>query len=209
MEKREIMSGLSFKEMENTHGRHSFTAWELALMALLAASGVTCKPLISPVFNFVTDFIRIPGGSCTAGFSLMFLVLGKRWVPARGTATMMAAVQVLLAIFCGVWSAVGVYMLASYLVPGIVIDLVMGSGIGCRFSHRAVFQAACALGVVAGAAVNNLLFFRLFLVPALLFYLLGAVSGMFCGWLAALLYERLPVMSGPNGQTEFHKYKGV
>lgn len=167
-------------------------------MALLAASGIACKPLISPLFNFVTDFIRIPGGSCTAGFSLMFLVLGKRWVPARGAATMMAAVQALLAILWGVGNAAGAYMLASYLAPGIVIDLVMGLGINRRISYKTASQAACALGVVAGAAVNNLLFFRLSLVPALLFYLLGAASGLLCGWLAALLYQRLSMIPRPG-----------
>lgn len=193
-----IISNLSCEQAEKKHGKRRFTTRELVLMSLLAASGIACKPLISPIFNLITDFIRIPGGSCTAGFSLMFLVLGKRWVPARGAATMMAAVQALLAILWGTGSVTGVYMLASYLAPGIVIDLVMGLGMSRRVSHQAAAQAACALGVVAGAAVNNLLFFRLSLVPALLFYLLGAVSGMFGGWLATLLYRRLSMLRRPE-----------
>ena len=57
-----------------TMPRQRFTLRELCLMTFLAVFGMLFKPLVSPAFNLITDFVRVPGGSMTAGFSLLFLV---------------------------------------------------------------------------------------------------------------------------------------
>ncbi len=172
-----------------------FTSRELILLAVFAALGILSKPLLAPLLNLLTDFVRIPGGSSVAGFSLLFLVAGKQFVPKPASATMMALVQGIVALCLGI-SGVGVpLILLSYLLPGVVIDLLMSSTLTHLLPRRALAQLAGALGVLAGALLNNLLFFRLAFLPMLLFYLLGVISGAVGGTLADVLYMRLSAVA--------------
>ena len=76
-----------------TMPRQRFTLRELCLMTFLALFGMLFKPLVSPAFNLITDFVRVPGGSMTAGFSLLFLVFAAARIRKPGTALLMGLVQ--------------------------------------------------------------------------------------------------------------------
>ena len=74
------------------------TLRDLAFLAICVALSLVVKRIISPVTNGLTDFFRIPGGSTAAGFSLAFLIIGKRIAPFPFAATVMSLVQALLAL---------------------------------------------------------------------------------------------------------------
>lgn len=168
--------------------KNRFTTNELIVMAFLSAMGIVCKPLISPIFNVITDFLYIPGGSCVAGFSMMFLILGKVLIQKKGVATMMAAVQGVIAFSLGVSGFLGIYIFVAYTIPGIAIDLTMHiKPIPFKFKAK----IAGAVGVVTGATLTNAAFFKLSIIPLLLFYSAGILSGFLGGHIAYLLSQRL------------------
>ena len=113
--------------------RDRFTLKELILMAMLAVMGMVLKPFLSPLFNLLTDFIRIPGGSAVAGISELFLVAAAALIGKKGTALITGLLQGLISLTTGISAAAGVLVLITYSLPG------PGR---CRIDQCAVFQAA-------------------------------------------------------------------
>lgn len=171
--------------------KNNFTLRQLILIALFVSVSMISKRYISPVTNLLTDIIRVPGGSLATGFSIMFLVVGKRMISNKTTATLMAVSQGLFAIAMG--SMMNILTLVAYVFPGILIDIIYNhKHKWVRFiTDRTLAQVACALGVVCGAAINNFLVFQLPLIAMILFYMLGILSGIVGGTLADLVYNRI------------------
>ena len=167
-----------------------FTLKELIVAAMLAAMGIAVKPLLSPVFNVLTDFIRIPGGSATAGISVMFLVAAAALIRKRGTALLAGLLQGLLSLATGISAAAGVLVLITYSLPGLAIDLVMLLPVSLPDRTRRMLAGSA--GVLAGAAATNLLYFRMSVIPFILFYAVGILSGALGGWIVHLILQRLP-----------------
>ncbi len=106
-----------------------FTLQQLCMMSFMAVMGMFIKPLISPVANLLTDFIRIPGGSVTAGFSMIFLVFAAAVTGKYGTATLMGFVQAVISLNLGISSMAGMLVFITYTLPGMAIDAVLCTGI--------------------------------------------------------------------------------
>ena len=172
--------------------RKRFTLRELCLMAILAVAGVLFKPLVSPAFNFITDFIRIPGGSATAGISMLFLVFAAARIKKPGTATLMGIVQATMALGLGISSIVGVLVFITYTLPGVAIDIILCTGWFDFVAQKQRMMTAGAAGVLFGAAFTNMLYFRLSVTAFLLFYMVGIVSGAVGGMFAYVLAKRIP-----------------
>lgn len=175
-------------EMKKQH----FTIYEICLMAFLAVLGMFIKPLVSPVFNLLTDFIRIPGGSVTAGFSMLFIVFGAAYVQKKGTGALMGLVQAVISLTTGISATAGILVFITYTLPGIAIDIVLCSGIAARLPVQQRMSLAGAMGVLAGAAFTNMLYFHLSVIPFILFYIFGILSGALGGYIAYEIIERIP-----------------
>ena len=102
--------------------RYTLRHW--IFMALCCALGLAAKKLISPAANLVTGFLHIPGGVGTS-FSLLFLVIAASLIPVFGCATIMGAVQSLLALCFGMTGSMGLLAPIGYIMPGIAIDLIL------------------------------------------------------------------------------------
>ncbi|MBQ6223323.1 MAG: ECF transporter S component [Solobacterium sp.] len=166
------------------------TLKHLILCGNLAVLGMLAKPLFSPMFNLLTDFIHIPGGSVTAGISILFLVFGSILIRRPGTAALMGFLQAVISLSSGISAAAGALVLITYTLPGVMTDLVICSPLPVSMKTKA--ELAGALGVLAGASSTNLLYFHLSLIPFLLFYIFGILSGALGGYLAWVIYCRLP-----------------
>ena len=166
------------------------TLKQLILCSNLAVLGMLAKPLFSPMFNLLTDFIHIPGGSVTAGISILFLVFGSIMVRKPGIAALMGFIQAVISLSAGISATAGALVLITYTLPGVMIDLVVCAPFPLPLKTRSVL--AGAMGVLAGAASTNLLYFHLSLIPFLLFYIFGILSGGLGGYLAWMIFERLP-----------------
>ncbi|MBR5873893.1 MAG: ECF transporter S component [Oscillospiraceae bacterium] len=169
-----------------------FTLKQLCMMSFLAVFGMFIKPVVAPVFNLLTDFIRIPGGSVSAGFSILFLVLGAAVTEKFGTATLMGIVQAFIALNTGFSSVVGLLVFITYSLPGLAIDTVLCTKLFSKIPTKDRMAIAGGMGVLAGALFTNILYYRLALVPFLLFYIFGILSGALGGRIAWLVIERVP-----------------
>ena len=169
-----------------------FTLKQLCMMSFLAVLGMFIKPIISPVFNLLTDFIRIPGGSVTAGFSMLFLVFAAAVTQKFGTATLMGVVQAFIALNMGISSIVGLLVFITYSLPGLAIDTVLCTPLFTKLTQKDRMALAGAMGVLTGAGFTNMLYYNLSVVPFLLFYLFGILSGGLGGWFAYKIMERIP-----------------
>lgn len=169
-----------------------FTLKQLCMMSFLAVFGMFIKPIISPVFNLLTDFIRIPGGSVTAGFSMLFLVFAAAVTQKFGTATLMGVVQAFIALNMGISSIVGLLVFITYSLPGLAIDTVLCTPLFTKLTQKDRMALAGAMGVLTGAGFTNMLYYNLSVVPFLLFYLFGILSGGLGGWFAYKIMERIP-----------------
>lgn len=180
--------------------KQTFTIYEICLMALLAATGMFIKPIISPVFNLLTDFIRIPGGSVTAGFSMLFPVFGCAYIQKKGTAFLMGFVQAFISLTSGISATAGILVLITYSMPGAAIDLIICGNLFRKLPLQSRMMLAGAAGVLTGAALTNMLYFHLSLLPFILFYIFGILSGALGGYIAAVTMEALPKSFIKRGQ---------
>lgn len=96
---------------------------QLTFLAICIALSLVTKRIISPVTNLLTDLLRIPGGGAVTSFSLMFLLVGTSGLNWRWAATAASFLQSLLALCLGFSSYQGLFMLLTYSLPGLVIDL--------------------------------------------------------------------------------------
>ena len=168
---------------------------DLAIMAFVLVLGLFSKRIISPVTNLLTDFFRIPGGSAAVGFSLAFLLVGKQSVSVPFAGTLMGFVQSVLAVALGFSGYQGALALLTYTLPGLVLDLAAFlpvNGMAGRI-------LACVLSCVTSALMSNLLVFHLRGLSLVLWLLLAAVSGVFGGWLAHLVLQRIRIPKKQEG----------
>ena len=172
--------------------RDRFTLKELIVMAMLAVMGMVLKPFLSPLFNVLTDFIRIPGGSAVAGISELFLVAAAALIGKKGTALLTGLLQGLISLTTGISAAAGILVLVTYSLPGLAVDLVMLWSVFDRIPKKSRMMLAGGAGVLTGAAATNILYFRLPVIPFILFYAVGILSGAAGGWLACMILQRLP-----------------
>lgn len=160
----------------------------LVFLGLCVALSLVTKRLISPLTNFLTDLIRIPGGGAATAFSLMFLAIGTAGMRWRWATTAAGFVQALIALALGMSAYQGAFALVTYTLPGLVIDLVRAV-----YPHRSMtyFVLACGAANTAGAALTNLLVFRLEGVACLLWLLVACTVGVLGGMLGQLLFGRI------------------
>ena len=159
-------------------------------MGIMSALGMMAKPIFSPVFNAITDFIRIPGGSVTAGVSMMFIVFTAAYIHKKGAGALMGLCQALVSLSTGMGAAAGLLVVFTYTLPGVAIDLVLLSPL-YKKDLKLCMMTAGACGVLAGAGATNILFFHLNFVSFILFYFFGILSGALGGYIAWSIYKRI------------------
>jgi len=160
-----------------------FSLFDLIVIAIVAALGVAIKPVLVPLVQIITGPLFIPGGAIVGGFYMMWIVVGAGIVGRRGTATLIAVVQAILVIAIGIIGTHGIMSLATYILPGVAVDLFLLVTRGRAKSIMSCFFAGLAANLT-GTFLTNFVFFRLPLVPLLLVLAGGALSGGLGGLIA-------------------------
>lgn len=160
--------------------------YELVFMALCCVFGLFSKGLISPVTSILTDFIRIPGGCVSTGFSLMFLVIATAVVDKPGVGTIMGFIQGILALLLGKTGYQGVLAILTFTFPGVIIDIV---NICYRKKNIQYFLLSSMTGNIASAFLSNLLVFHFESLTLFLWLLLATCSGIATGFVAIILFK--------------------
>ena len=163
----------------------------LIFMAICCDLAIMSKKLISPLANIVTEFLHIPGGISTT-FALMFIIIGANLCEFVGCATLMCFVQSMIAIISGHTGSMGMMVIVSYVVPGIVIDLLML----CLkpFVKKRTAKAVAltnALSGVSAAVCANCITFRISGIPLLIYLLVAFTSGCIFGAVASIIIKRI------------------
>ena len=166
-----------------------FRAYDLTVIAMMAALGVAVKPIVVSLVHIVTGPLFIPGGSLAGGFYMMWIVLGAGLVNKRGTATLIGLVQSIIVITLGVYGTHGIVSLLTYTLPGLTVDLLLWITRQEPEEKMAMFIGGIGANL-CGVILSNVVFFRLPLVPLLFSISAGALSGALGGLLAWLVAER-------------------
>ncbi|MCR5010231.1 MAG: hypothetical protein K6A91_04760 [Clostridia bacterium] len=162
----------------------------LIFMAVCCDLGIIAKKLIAPAANLITDNLHIPGGIGTS-FSLLFLVTAAFIVKRFGAGMLMGLVQSGIAFLLGNVGSMGALAPLGYLIPGLVIDLCVLLPERTGMSEDVRIVICCALASVASSLTANVIVFGL-VGPVLALYCCTAcISGIVCGFIAALLCKRL------------------
>jgi len=160
-----------------------FSLFDLVIIAMVAALGIATKPVITPLVHIITGPLFIPGGAIAGGFYMMWIVIGAGLVGKRGTATLVALVQAILVIATGVFGTHGIMSIATYVIPGIAVDILL-----LILRQRGNNIISCFLaGMVAnisGMLITNFVFFKLPLIPLILTLASGSLSGGLGGLVA-------------------------
>ncbi|HHU29202.1 MAG: ECF transporter S component [Bacillota bacterium] len=160
-----------------------FSTFDLILLALMACLGIATKPVIVPLTHIITGPLFIPGGVIAGGFYMMWLVMGAGLVAKPGAGTLTAAVQAVMVTALGIYGTHGILSLATYLLPGVAVDLVM-----LLWRYRSNSITCCfAAGIAAnasGTVLVNFVFFRLPWIPLILSVASAALSGGLGGIIA-------------------------
>ena len=179
-------SGISLDKTDETYNSSNSLLIELIIMIVCCFAGVFCKKLINPFANVVTDSLHIPGGISTA-VSLMFMVIASALTDRKWSAMAMGIMQAAFALAMGSVGSMGVFLPVSYIVPGIVIDLVMLLSKKTGISSGLPAFTSNILSSVSAAVFADIIVFHL-PVPVLALYLcVAALSGAICGAVAAVI----------------------
>ena len=162
----------------------------LIFLALCCDLGLFSKRLIAPAANVITDFLRIPGGIGTS-FSLMFLIVAAELVPHFGCATLMGAVQSVLALCFGMVGSMGALSPIGYIVPGFIIDCVFYISRTMKTPGELSCVTANMLSAAAASLTANFIVFHLRGTVLLLYLAVAMLSGAGCGMLGWQLARRL------------------
>jgi hypothetical protein len=160
-------------------------------IALLASLGMAAKPLLQPFSRLLLNTFFIPGGVLFGGFYMMWLVLARGLVDRPGSGILAAFMQSLIAFALGLSPAQGMLSVATYVLPGAVVELIFlvpGRGALIRVVRCIL---SCALANLAGIAVVAVI--RGFEGhPVLVLMIIGAFSGGLGGLVAFAVMEKIP-----------------
>ncbi|MGI6737139.1 MAG: ECF transporter S component [Anaerovoracaceae bacterium] len=179
-----------------------FTVYDLVIMAIMAAIGIAIKPVVVPLAHLITGPLMIPSGALAGGLYMMWLVIGYGIVRKPGTSTLIALVQAILVVITGVVGSHGVLSFFTYLMPGLVMDLLLlvtGHRVCCR--GCAVMSGLAAN--VTGTVCVNVVFFQAPGVYLILILAVAALSGAVGGLIAWQLLEvmdRYHMIGGSRGR---------
>jgi len=161
----------------------SFSVFNIIIIAMCAALGIAVKPILVPLIHIITGPLFIPGGAVAGGFYMLFIVVAVGLTGKTGAATITCAVQAILVLVTGVIGSHGILSLITYILPGMMVDLLL-----IVIRHRGCCGLCCFFaGLIAnltGTFLSNVVFFRLPYIPLMLTLFAGALSGGFGGLIA-------------------------
>jgi len=163
-----------------------FSVFDLVIIGMVSAMGIAMKPVIVPLVQIITGPLFIPGGAVAGGFYMMWIVIGAAIIKKRGTAVLIGAVQAIMVIAMGTVGTHGIMSIATYIAPGVSVEVILWLSRERRDSIFSCFFAGMAANMT-GVLLSNLVFFKLPLIPLILSIAGGALSGGLGGLVAFLI----------------------
>jgi len=165
-----------------------FTLYDLILIAALSAIGLAMKPIIHPMIQMISGPLRIPGGSLSGGFYMMWLALARVIVNKPGSALLFGLSQGMTVMLVGFFGSHGVFSLISYSMPGLVVEIF-----AIFFRGQSLF-ILCLYSVVAnltGTIAVATVVMQLPLIMLMISGLSSIFSGLMGGYFAEIVLGKL------------------
>lgn len=166
----------------------NFTLFDLILIAGLSAIGLAIKPIINPMIHIISNSLRIPGGSLSGGFYMMWMVLARVLVNKPGSAFLFGIVQGLTVMLIGFFGSHGVFSIISYSLPGIVIEIF---ALFFRGQSLFVLCLYCIVANLTGSFVVAVVVMQLPLIPLLISLIASVLSGLMGGFFAEIVLAKI------------------
>jgi len=97
--------------------------YDLVLIAILCALGLAIKPILNPMIHIISSFLRIPGGSLSGGFLMMWMALARVIIDKPGVALLFGVSQGITVMLLGYFGSHGVFTIISYGMPGLMVEI--------------------------------------------------------------------------------------
>ena len=168
--------------------KSSFTLHDLILISVFCAIGLAIKPIINPLIHIVSSSLRIPGGSLSGGFLMMWMALARVIVNKPGTALLYGVAQGLAVMLLGFFGSHGVFTIISYSMPGLIMEIF-----AFFIKGRSLF-VLCLYTVVANITGAILVATVVMQVPYLLMIITiisATISGLMGGYFADIVLQKL------------------
>jgi len=146
------------------------------------------KPIISPMISMISGPLRMPGGSLSGGFYMMWLALARVIVNKPGCATIFGLTQGITVMLIGFFGSHGVFSIVSYTLPGLMVDML-----AIFFRGHSLF-ILCLYSIVAnvtGTVVVAMVVMQLPFIMIAISMTSSILSGMMGGYLAEMVLVRL------------------
>ncbi|HHU43987.1 MAG: ECF transporter S component [Bacillota bacterium] len=178
------------EEMKKQKFWQAYKAYDLVLMAMLAAISIAFKTIAGVLIRMITGPLGIPGGALAGGLYMLWLPLGLGLVGKKGAALIISAVQAVVLLITGMPGSHGVWTILTYLVPPLLVEVVFLFQKNNQI-NALHFLISTTLANIMGSFGSNLLFFRLSFLPLMLMLSAAALSGSLGGIIGYLVYSKV------------------
>ncbi|MCL1826500.1 MAG: ECF transporter S component [Candidatus Cloacimonetes bacterium] len=165
-----------------------FELFDLVVIAVFCAIGLAIKPILNPVFHTFTTALRIPGGSLSGGFLLMWMVLARVIVNKRGVALLFGVAQGLVVMMLGSFGSHGAFTLITYGLPGLVVEVF---ALFLRGETLLVFCVYTIFANLTGVMIVSLVVMQLPPLLLVIALITATISGLFGGFLAEIIFGEM------------------
>ena len=162
---------------------------DAVFIALMAACGLALKPIVGPLFKLIGSALLIPSGSMAGAIYMIWPMLAVLTVKRIGSATLVGLIQGIIVLITGIYGSHGILSLITYVIPGIIIDIIF---ILVRpFQKQWLMCLPAAMGNVSGSALVGVIFMHIPLLPLIIGLIPAFIFGAIGGFLSLLLYQGL------------------
>lgn len=168
---------------------------EIIELSIIAVLSMVTKPYVRSAFALFLTGLAVPVGVFAGGFYMAWVVLAGNVVRARGATALFCTFQGILALFLGMSGGLGPFVLVSYILPGVALELLYII-VPTHEMPAWLCAVAGAVANVTGSVLNSVLMFQLkgkmlaaWAIPSLL----TGAGGGYLGYLVAHRLAQLVV----------------
>jgi len=158
---------------------------DAVFIALMAACGLALKPIVGPLFKLIGSAFFIPSGSIAGAIYMLWPMLGILIVKQPGSATMVGFIQGIIVLVTGIYGSHGILSLATYTIPGAVIDLVYL--MVYRTENRWLLSLPPGFGNLSGSLIVGVVFMHIPTIPLIIGLIPAFIFGTLGGYLSVII----------------------
>ena len=176
---------------------------EIVELSVLAVLSMVTKPYIRSAIALFMTGLAVPVGVFAGGLYMAWVVLAGGISQTRGTTALFCTLQGLLALLLGMSGGLGPFVLVSYILPGLALEVLYAL---VPLQPRPAWLCTLAGGIanLTGSTLNSILMFQLKGKMLAIWGIPSALSGAVGGYLGYLVLRRLVSLALRHPAREQH-----